>query len=59
MAPVDHRVRVWSWMVRHQGSIASLSEADVIKLQARHTPSNALANRIFGTVAPGSVVNGE
>ena len=57
MAPVDRRVRVWSWMVRHQGSIASLSEADVIKLQARHTPSNALANRIFGTVAPGTVVN--
>src|SRR5215472_16815811 len=57
MASVDRRVRVWSWMVRRQGSIASLSEADVIKLQARHTPSNALANRIFGTVAPGTAVN--
>jgi acetyl esterase len=57
MAPVDRRVRVWSWMLRRQGSIASLSEADVIKLQARHTPSNALANRIFGTVAPGTVVS--
>ena len=29
MAPVDRRVRVWSWMVRRQASIASLSEADV------------------------------
>jgi acetyl esterase/lipase len=41
MAPVDRRVRVWSWMVRRQGAIASLSEADVIRLQARHTPSVA------------------
>jgi acetyl esterase/lipase len=57
MARVDRRVLVWSWMVRRQGSIASLSEADVIKLQARNTPSNALANRVFGTVAPGTVVN--
>jgi acetyl esterase/lipase len=56
MAAIDRRVRVWSWVVRRQGSIASLSEADVIRLQARHTPSNAIANRIFGTVAPGTVV---
>jgi hypothetical protein len=49
MAPIDRRVRAWSWIVRTQGSIASLSEAGVIALQARATPSNALANRIFGT----------
>ena len=57
MAPIDRRVRVWSWVVRRQGSIASLDEAGVIGFQARHTPDNPVTNRIFGTVAPGTVVN--
>ena len=57
MAAVDRRVRVWSWLVRRQGSIASLDEAGVLAVQARHTPDNALTNRIFGAVAPGTVVN--
>ena len=56
MAPIDRRVRLWAWMVHRQGSIASRSEAEVIALQARHTPDNALTNRIFGTVAPGAMV---
>ena len=56
MAPIDRRVRLWAWMVHRQGSIASRSEAEVIALQARHTPDNALTNRIFGAVAPGTVV---
>jgi acetyl esterase len=57
MAAIDRRVRLWSWVVQRQGSIASRDEAGVIALQARHTPDNALTNRIFGTVAPGTVVN--
>jgi hypothetical protein len=57
MAPVDRRVRLWSWVVQRQGSVASLDEAGVIALQARHTPDNPLTNRIFGSVAPGTVVN--
>jgi acetyl esterase len=57
MAPIDRRVRLWDWLVRRQGSIASRSEAEVIALQARHTPDNAFTNRIFGTVAPGTAVN--
>jgi acetyl esterase len=55
MAPIDRRVRLWAWMVARQGSIASRSEAQVIALQARHVPDNALTNRIFGAVAPGTV----
>jgi acetyl esterase len=55
MAPIDRRVRLWAWMVARQGSIASRSEAEVIALQARHVPDNALTNRIFGAVAPGTV----
>jgi acetyl esterase len=57
MASIDRRVRLWAWMVRRQGSIASKSEADIIALQARHMPDNALTNRIFGTVAPGTEVS--
>jgi hypothetical protein len=34
MAQIDRRVRVSSLMVRCQGSIASLSEADVVKQRA-------------------------
>ena len=56
MAPIDRRLRLWAWMVRRQGSIATRSEAEVIALQARHVPDNALTNRIFGTVSPGTVV---
>jgi acetyl esterase/lipase len=55
MAPIDRRVRLWAAMVRRQGSIASRSEAEVIALQARHAPDNALTNRIFGTMAPGAM----
>jgi acetyl esterase/lipase len=53
MAPIDRRLRVFAWMVRRQGSIAGKSEAEVIALQARHMPDNAVTNFIFGKVAPG------
>jgi acetyl esterase len=56
MARVDRRVLVWNWAIRRQGSIATRSVAEIVALQARPTPSNALTNRIFGTVAPGTVV---
>ena len=47
MAPIDRRLRAWAWMVRRQASIASKSEAEVIALQARHAPDNAVTNYIF------------
>jgi acetyl esterase len=53
MAPIDRRLRAFAWMVRRQGSIAGKSEAEVIALQARHMPDNAVTNFIFGKVAPG------
>ena len=57
MAPIDRRLRAWAWMVRRQASIASKSEAEVIALQARHAPDNAVTNYIFGKVAPGTEVS--
>jgi acetyl esterase len=56
MAPIDRRVRLWAWMVRWQGSVATKSEAEVIAMQSRRPPDNGLFNRIFGTVAPGTEV---
>jgi len=54
MAPIDRRVRLWAWMVARQGSIGTKSDAEIIAMQSRHTPENAFANRIFGTVVPGT-----
>lgn len=53
MAPVDRRVRLWSWVVRQQGSIASKSEAEVFAIQERHIPDSALMNYILGKVPRG------
>lgn len=55
MAAIDRRVRLWAWMV-HQNSVASKTEAEVIAMQARRTPDNAIANRIFGSVVAGTDV---
>jgi len=56
MAPVDRRVKLWAWLVRQQGSVSTKTEAEVIAMQARHTPDNGVTNRILGTVAPGAEV---
>ncbi len=56
MAPIDRRVRMWAWMVQRQGSFGTKSDAEVIALQSRATPSNGLTNRILGTVVPGAQV---
>jgi acetyl esterase/lipase len=56
MAPIDRRLRLFAWVVRRQASIASLSEAEVVALQARHAPDNAVTDYIFGKVAPGTEV---
>jgi acetyl esterase/lipase len=53
MARMDRRLRVWAWLVRQQASIAGKSEAEVLALQSRHAPSNAVTNYIFGAVARG------
>jgi acetyl esterase len=57
MAPIYRRLRLWAWVVRRQATIASLSEAEVIALQARHAPDNAVTDFIFGKVAPGTEVS--
>jgi acetyl esterase/lipase len=53
MARVDLRLRVWGWLTRRMVSVASMSDADVIALQAKQIPVNPVTNWLFGTVAPG------
>ncbi len=57
MAPIDRRLRLWAWMVRRQGSVAGRSEADIIAMQNRSVPDNAVVNFIFGTTRPGTRVS--
>jgi len=57
MAPMDRRLQAWAWLVRRQGSIAGKSEAQVIALQSRHAPDNAVTSFIFGAVARGTEVS--
>jgi acetyl esterase/lipase len=56
MAAMDRRLRVWAWLVRRQASIAGKSEAEVLALQSRHAPSNAVTTFIFGAVASGTEI---
>ncbi len=55
MAPVDRRIRAWAWLLRRT-SVAARTEAEVLAMQARPTPGNAIANKILGTVVPGTRV---
>lgn len=50
---MDLRLRAWGWVTRRQASVATRGEADVIALQRRRVPDNALFNRLFGEVAAG------
>jgi acetyl esterase len=45
---------VWDWFLRRTGSVATMSDDKVIARQSRSIPSNALVNRIFGGVVPGT-----
>jgi acetyl esterase/lipase len=53
MAKVDVRLRAWGWVTRHLVPIATMSEQQLIAVQARGVPSNAMNNWILGTVPPG------
>jgi len=50
---MDLRLRAWGWVTRRQASVATRGEADVIALQSRRVPDNAVFNRLFGKVAAG------
>ena len=53
MARVELRLRAWGWLTRRMVSVATMSDAQVIALQAKQVPVNAVTNWLFGAVAPG------
>ena len=53
MARIDLRLRAWGWLTRRMVSVATMSDAEVIALQGRQMPANAVTNWLFGKVAPG------
>jgi acetyl esterase/lipase len=53
MAKVDPRLRAGGWLTRRMAPIATMSDAQVIALQARKVPDNAVTRWLFGAVPPG------
>lgn len=52
MARIDPRLRAWGWLTRRMVSIATMSDAEIVALQARQVPANPVTNWLFGAVAP-------
>jgi acetyl esterase len=57
MARMDLRARAFGWLTRRQGSVAGMTDEQVIALQKREMPDSKVTNWIFGTVPPGVVMN--
>ena len=53
MTQVNLRLRAWAWLTRRMAPVATMSEAEVIALQARRVPVNAVTRWLFGAVPPG------
>ena len=53
MTQVNRRLRAWARLTRRMASVATMSEAEVIALQARRVPANAVTRWLFGAVPPG------
>lgn len=56
MTQVSLQLRAWGWLVRRTASVATMSEADVIALQTRRVPDNAVTRWLFGALPPGVAV---
>ena len=58
MARVDPRLRAWGWVTRRMVRVATMNDAEILALQARPMPDNALFRWLFGVVPPGVEVTG-
>jgi acetyl esterase/lipase len=58
MAKVNRRLRAWGWLTRRMASVATMSEAEVIALQARRMPDSAVTRWLFGAVPSEVEVSG-
>lgn len=53
MARISRRLLVWGWFTRRQVAVATMSEADIIAVQSRKIPVNAVTRWLFGALPPG------
>jgi acetyl esterase/lipase len=53
MTQVNLRLRAWARLTRRMAPVATMSEAEVIALQARRVPINAVTRWLFGTAPSG------
>jgi len=53
MARMDLRARAFAWLTRRQGSVASMTDEQVVALQKRPVPDSKLTNWIFGVTPAG------
>jgi acetyl esterase/lipase len=50
MARLELKMRAWGWVTRRQASVATKTDEDVVALQRRHVPDNAVSNWLFGSL---------
>ncbi|HTU73308.1 MAG TPA: alpha/beta hydrolase [Trebonia sp.] len=48
MARMDLRARAFAWLTRRQGSVAAMTDEQVVALQKREMPDSRVTNWIFG-----------
>jgi len=53
MARISRRLLVWGWFTRRQVAVATMSEAEIIAVQSRKIPVNAVTRWLFGALPPG------
>ena len=57
MAPIDPRLRAWAWLSRRMAPVASMSDTEIVTLQARRVPASIVTGWLFGAVPPGVEVS--
>ena len=53
MARMDLRAQAFAWLTRRQGSVARMTDEQVVALQKRQMPDSKVTSWIFGTTPPG------
>src|SRR5215472_17382852 len=53
MVRMELKVRSLGWLTRRQASVGTRSEEEVIALQRRHVPDNAVLNWVLGSLPTG------
>jgi acetyl esterase len=53
---MDLRARAFAWLTRRQGSVAGMTDEQVVAMQQRKMPDSPVTNWIFGATPPGVAV---